>query len=220
MKIIVIGAGGHAGVCIDAINKSALGEIVGIIDSIQPIDSVVHGYKIIGRQSDLNNLKRRYGFDAAVIAIGDNYGRKMVFDEIIKQIPNLDFPQVIHPTAVVALTAKLGRGTILFSRAVVQNNCNIGEFCLLNTDAILEHDSVMEDFSTMSVRTATGGYVTLKSFSAVNIGSIVSNKLTIGYNSVVGAGSLLLQSLPDHVLAFGTPAKISRQRKEGEPYMK
>jgi acetyltransferase-like isoleucine patch superfamily enzyme len=46
------------------------------------------------------------------------------------------------------------------------------------------------------------------------------DRLNIGENTVVGSGSLVTKDLPDNVLAYGTPAKIIRQRKLGEKFIK
>jgi acetyltransferase-like isoleucine patch superfamily enzyme len=46
------------------------------------------------------------------------------------------------------------------------------------------------------------------------------DRVEIGENTVVGSGSLVVRSLPNNVLAYGSPAKIIRERKEGEKFLK
>ncbi len=66
---------------------------------------------------------------------------------------------------------------------------------------------------------ATGGGVLVGHHTAVSIGTTVLHGRTIGAHTVVGGGSLVVTDLPDHVVAYGTPARVVRARAEGEPYL-
>ena len=52
------------------------------------------------------------------------------------------------------------------------------------------------------------------------LGVTILDRVEIGQNTVVGSGALVVKSLPDNVLAYGNPAKIIRERKEGEKFLK
>jgi len=39
----------------------------------------------------------------------------------------------------------------------------------------------------------------------------VMPNVTIGENSIIGANSLVLEDIPDNVVAFGVPAKVRRK---------
>jgi len=56
--------------------------------------------------------------------------------------------------------------------------------------------------------------------AAVTLGVTVVDRISIGENTVVGAGALVLDSLPDNVLAYGSPARVVRAREPGERYLK
>ena len=64
------------------------------------------------------------------------------------------------------------------------------------------------------------GNVRVGAYTAVCLQAAVTEKCSIGAHSVVGAGSVVLTDLPDHVLAYGVPARIIRTRKEDEPYVR
>jgi len=81
----------------------------------------------------------------------------------------------------------------------------IGNFTFFATGAQVEHDCQIGDFSSISAGSVTGGYVKLGE---------------IGENTVVGSGSLVTKSLPDNVLAYGSPAKVMRNRVKGEKFLK
>ena len=54
------------------------------------------------------------------------------------------------------------------------------------------------------------GKVHLKKNSRIGSHSTVLPGVTIGENSIVGAHSLVIDDIPDNVIAFGVPAKVIR----------
>jgi len=61
--------------------------------------------------------------------------------------------------------------------------------------------------------------VHIGAFTAVGLGASVIHEVTIGPHTVIGAGAVVLVEVPDHVVAFGVPARVVRARAEGEPYL-
>jgi hypothetical protein len=51
------------------------------------------------------------------------------------------------------------------------------------------------------------------------LGSEYDLPLLIDAHSVVGACSLVVDDIPDQVVAFGSPARIIRSREPSEPYL-
>ena len=50
-------------------------------------------------------------------------------------------------------------------------------------------------------------------------GANVVHGITIGADTVVGAGALVLDNIPERVVAYGVPAVVARSREPGEPYL-
>jgi acetyltransferase-like isoleucine patch superfamily enzyme len=103
--------------------------------------------------------------------------------------------------------------------AVINPGCKVGDFCIVNTRASLDHDSVMGDFSSLAPAAVTGGNVQIGAFSVIAIGAIVAHAVRVGEHAVIGAGATVLRHVPDRVVAYGTPARIIRQREPGDPYL-
>lgn len=219
-NIILIGGGNHAHYTIDIIEKENKYNIVGIIDSVHDIGSDRFGYKILGRQENLKNIIEDYNVYGGIISIGDNWSRYKVYQQIIELIPNFNFINAIHPSVIVGTTTELGTGIIAMAGCIFNPKSKIGNFTFFATGAQVEHDNEIEDFASISAGSLTGGYVKLGKFSAITLGVTVADRVTIGKNTVVGAGSLVMKSLPDNVLAYGAPAKVIRNRIEGEKFLK
>lgn len=219
-NIVLIGGGNQSHYTIDIIEKEGKYNIIGIIDSIHEIDSDRFGYKILGRQENISQLIKKYNIEGGVISIGDNWGRYHVYNQILELAPTFKFVNAIHPSVIIGNNVKLGMGIVAMAGCIFNPKSTIGDFTFFATGAQIEHDCQIGDFSSISAGSITGGHVKLGKFSAITLGVTVVDRLEIGENTVIGSGSLVTKSLPDNVLAYGSPAKIIRNRIKGEKFLK
>ncbi|WP_455756629.1 acyltransferase [Sulfurimonas sp.] len=96
---------------------------------------------------------------------------------------------------------------------------DIGAFCYINAKyGVKLEDNVQigSHCSIYSVSTIDDktGKVYLKQNSRVGSHSTVLPGVTIGENSIIGAHSLVIDDIPDNVIAFGVPAKVIRKIDE------
>jgi len=220
MNIVLIGGGNQAHYTIDIIEKENKYNIIGIIDSVQEIGSIRFGYPILGRQEQLEELIKKHKIQAGIITIGDNWSRYNVFKQVVSLIPDFKFVNAIHPSVVIGSTTQLGVGIVAMAGCIFNPKAVIGDFTFFATGAQIEHDCEINDFSSVSAGSIMGGYVKIGRFSAITLGVTIMDRLTIGNNTVVGSGSLVTKSLPDNVLAYGSPAKIIKNREKGEKFLK
>lgn len=219
-NIVIIGGGNHCKCIIDILEYDASYNIIGVIDSIAEIGSSIAGYKVIGKQNELLKLMQEFSFDKGIIAVGDNYSRYIIEKELLNQFKDFTFINAIHPSAIISKSAIIGYGNVIMPGVVVNVGAKIHNHCIINTKSTLEHFSEMHNFSSLSAGVITGGYVTLKEFSAIALGVTVFDRVTIGVNSVIGSASLVNKDIPDHVLAFGVPAEVKRNREFNERFLK
>lgn len=201
-KVVIIGAGGHAKVIADIIEKSG-DEIVGFLDDNKEIGTtIIKEYKVIG---DLNNrfamavTKENLEF---IIAIGDNRKR-----EEISHSPNLKFYTAIHPSAQIGLDVEIQEGTVVMANSCINSSAKIGKHCIINTGSIIEHDNIIEDCVHISPNAALGGTVKIGENTHVGIGSIVKNNITICQNCIIGAGAVVVKDILEEGTYVGVPAR-------------
>jgi sugar O-acyltransferase (sialic acid O-acetyltransferase NeuD family) len=218
-KIIVFGASGHAKVVIDIIEKQKLYEIFGLIDSFKIKNSLLYDYKVLGDESYLPELVNKNDIYGIIVAIGDNYTRRVIVNKVLALCPNLNFINAIHPNAYIGKNVILGLGNVFMPGVVINSNTCINNFCIVNTNASVGHDSTLNDFSSVSPGVKIGGNFNLGFGSGISIGTTVIENITIGENTIVGAGAVVTKNIPDFVVAYGNPAKIIRSRTEDEKYL-
>ncbi len=201
-KVVIIGAGGHAKVIADIIEKSG-DEIVGFLDDDKKKGTnIIKEYKVLG---DFNNrfplaiANSGYEF---IIAIGDNKKR-----EEISHSPNLKFYTAIHPSAQIGLDVEIQEGTVVMANACINSSAKIGKHCIINTGAIIEHDNIIEDFVHISPNVALGGTVKIGKSTHVGIGSTIKNNITICENCKIGAGAVVVKDIKEEGTYVGVPVE-------------
>lgn len=218
-NILIFGASGHGSVVLDCIEKEGLYNPIGFIDSFKGKGLLINGYEVLGNEKDLPRLIERLNIYGIIVAVGDNWTRKIVADKIKIIAPSLKFVSSIHPTASIGKDTVVEEGSVILAGVIINANCRIGEHCILNTKSSLDHDSIMESYSSLAPNVCTGGNLHLEQFSAICLGSNVIEGIHIKSHTVVGAGSLVIQNLKSKVVAYGSPATIVRTRKVGDPYL-
>ena len=161
----------------------------------------------------------KYNIRGGIVAIGDNWTRSLVVDKVYKFCPGFRFITTIHPSVIISRDVVLGSGVAILAGVRINANSKIGDHCILNTNSILEHDGIMNNFSSLAPMACVGGGFLLGEFSALCLGAKCIDGITVGDHVVVGAGSVVLNDVPDNVVAFGTPAEIKNIRNIGAPYM-
>jgi sugar O-acyltransferase (sialic acid O-acetyltransferase NeuD family) len=218
-NVIIFGASGHGSVILDCLEKEGKYNVIGFVDSYKKKGYRLNGYQVIGSEFNLPYLINRFNIVGGIVAIGDNWIRKLIVDRITKIVPNFNFINTIHPKAIIGKDVLVGSGNVIMPGAIVNANSILHDFCIINTNSSLGHDGIMESYSSLAPSVCSGGNLHLGQYSAVSLGVNIINGIEIGNHSVIGAGSLVVENFGDNIVAYGSPAKVVRSRVVGEPYL-
>jgi sugar O-acyltransferase (sialic acid O-acetyltransferase NeuD family) len=218
-KILLIGSSWQASVLLDTIKLADLYTVVGYLDDTLPAGTVRNSYTVLGGLKDASRICSEDAVSDVVIGVGDNWWRRKLYTDLIRVCPNLRFPIIRHPSAIVAASARIGKGTAILAGSHVGPNSVVGDFCILNTSSSIDHDCTLADFSSIAPGVKTGGLVRIGECSAIGVGASISDRISIGSHSVVGTGAAVVRDIPDLVVAYGNPARVQRSRGEGERYV-
>ncbi len=210
-EIIIIGAGGHAVSIAEAVISNG-DKILYFVDKYKYKQTIL-GYEVC------KSIKKHKGIINIIIALGDNYQRQQVYLLLNKLYSNINFPAIIHETAVVSKFSKIGKGSVVLQNAVVGSNSIIGSFCIINTSASIDHDSKMSNFSSLAPASVTGGNVKIGMRSALCINATIKHDVIINKDVVIGANSYVDKEVKSNLIVFGTPAKIIKKRRIGDSYL-
>ena len=118
---------------------------------------------------------------------------------------------VIHPTAVIASSAKLGAGVFVGPLAVISSNTVIGDFCIIHIHASIGHDSAIGDYCAVLPGARISGNVTLGNRALIGSNAFVGAGLRIGDDCQVDALTYVVRDLPDnHLLSVRAKKPLLR----------
>ena len=210
--IVVIGAGGHAKVVMDAIALGDSYRTVAVCAMAEEVGGVLLGVPIVGTDEDLSRI-RAEGTAAAAIgigSIGDTAARTAAVQAARRA--GLKLPAIVHPRATVSPHAELGEGVFVAAGAVVGPGARIGPYAIVNTGVIIDHDCVIGEYVHISPNAALSGGVQVGDRTHIGTGASVIQYLSIGSDVLVGAGAVVVEDIPDEVVVVGNPARIVRSR--------
>ena len=189
--IILIGGGGHCKSVIDVIEQESKFEIAGIIDQPELLGSDVLGYSIIGTDSDLDYLAKKYKY--AIVTVGQ-IKSPLLRIKLFNLAIDIGFilPRITSPNAYISKHASIGNGVVVMHNAIVNASASIGDNCIINSKALIEHDCLISKHCHISTNATINGGVTVESGCFVGSGATTKELITISENSFIKAGSLVI----------------------------
>jgi sugar O-acyltransferase (sialic acid O-acetyltransferase NeuD family) len=200
VRLLVVGAGGHAKVVIDAAEAAGF-TIAGVIGA--PGDAP----ELLGHRVSPDGTQA-ISADGFIIAIGDNAVRARRFAEFAAS--GLAPVTVAHPSAVVGRDVAIGGGSFLAAGVIVNAGTRIGADTILNTACSVDHDCSIGEHSHVGPQVALCGAVNVGEGALLGVGSCASPGVSVGEWSIVGAGAAVVDDLPANTVCVGVPARPIR----------
>lgn len=204
-NVVIIGAGGHAKVIADIIDKSK-DIVVGFLDDNKTKGDIIikeKQYKVIGRIDDCKKIQLEYPEMEFIIAIGNNKVRK----QIAERYKDLKFYTAIHPSSQIALDVKIDEGTVVMANTSINTSAKIKKHCIINTGAVVEHDNIIEDYVHVSPNATLCGTVQIGELTHIGAGTTIKNNISICHACIIGAGSVVIKNINEPSTYIGIPAR-------------
>jgi len=205
-RLVIVGAGGFGREVLqwarDAWPDHA-DRIAGFLsDDLRRLDGFSTGLEILGRVDAYEKIPGDY----LLLGIGVAYARRMVAERLTDR--GAEFATLVHPTAVVAGSARVGRGSIVCPGAIVSDSARLGNCVLVNYYASLGHDASVGDFAVLSPYATLGGGATIGEDVFLGLHASVGPGRMIGARSKVSANSCALSDVPSSSIVFGVPGCV------------
>ena len=208
MRLLILGAGAHGCAIADLIADGAGPTVVGFADADPALTGRrVLGLPVVGDDAAALEAVRAGHANGALVGVGNTAmaTRRRLFELLVAhEIPR---PPVVHPRAVVARSAAVDDGTVVFAGAVVGARVRIGANAVLYSGAIVEHDSVVEPHAYLSPGVVLAGAVTIREGAFLGAGAVVLPGVEIGRDAVIAAGAVVTTSVGAAERVAGVPAR-------------
>ncbi|QAU24994.1 acetyltransferase [Dyella sp. M7H15-1] len=201
--VVMIGAGGHAKVCIELLR--AMGRSVDFCIGNAGAAQTCLGVPVVEGDEYMAKL-RKQGYEEAFIAIGSNSLR----NRLGIQAMNLGYKLVnaISPVAQISPSASIGNGVAIMAGVIINAETIIGDLAVINTGASIDHDCHIGRAVHIAPQCALAGNVTIASEAFLGVGCKVIPGIKIGENTTLGAGAVAIRNIPANMKAVGVPARI------------
>lgn len=205
--IIILGAGGHAKVLIDALQRQSA-NILGITDpDSKKIGENILGVPVIGDDGAINT----YNNDSIKLVNGigmvtNKTTRQQIFYHFKRQ--GYSFSSIIHDSAILSFDATLSEGIQIMAGAVIQPGCKIGTNSIINTRASIDHDTIIGAHVHIAPGVTISGGVQIGDGTLVGSGVTIIQGVRIGENTTVAAGAVVIRDVPNGVTVMGVPARV------------
>lgn len=206
LPIIILGAGGHAKVMIDALLASSA-VIAGVVDPDLTLTGTnILGVPVLGGDDVVNKFPpSQVQLVNGLGSVGLPVKRQQLFERF-KGL-GYNFATVVHPSAVVASDVVLGEGAQVMAGAVIQPGCRIGLNSIVNTRASVDHDCIIGDHVHIAPGVTLSGGIAVGTCSHIGTGATVIQGISIGNGGLVAAGSVVTRDISDGLMVRGVPAR-------------
>jgi sugar O-acyltransferase (sialic acid O-acetyltransferase NeuD family) len=200
IDLLVIGAGGHAKVVLEAILAQGVVDNINLTDQ----DEQTVGKKLLEKFVVEPLMHWEKSPEIVHVAIGNNVSRKRVAQLAFQH--GKQFMSIIHPDANISSFASIGKGSFVAAKSVIAADCTIEFSCIINHGAVVDHDCVIGAFSHIAPNATVCGGVTIGCGSLVGAGSVILPGIKVGENAVIGAGATVIKDVPKRLVVGGVPA--------------
>jgi sugar O-acyltransferase (sialic acid O-acetyltransferase NeuD family) len=207
--IIVLGAGGHARVLIDALQQLGT-NIMGITDPDKTLwGQTFMDVDILGPDEKIFDIHpERILLVNALGSTQSTKARQKLFETW--QQRGYTFATIVHLKSVLASSVTLAEGVQVLAGAVINPYTTVGMNTIVNTGVVLEHDCIIGDHVHLAPGVRVAGNVSIGRGTHVGIGSTVIQGLTLGENCLIAAGAVVIRSVSDYSVVMGVPGKSVR----------
>ena len=205
-ELVVIGAGGHAKMVIEAARSQAELHVVACLDLQTSLTDCL-GVRVFEESDERIDSFHRSG-SYFFVALGDNRLREKVTQRLADK--GCRIATIISGSATVSPSASIGEGTVVMPNATIGACARVGKGAILNTASSIDHDTLIEDFVHIAPGCHLAGNVKVDAGSMLGIGTCVVPSIHIGAWATLGANSTVIRDVPSHSTWVGSPARCVR----------
>jgi N-acetylglucosamine-1-phosphate uridyltransferase (contains nucleotidyltransferase and I-patch acetyltransferase domains) len=114
----------------------------------------------------------------------------------------MKFRAVIHPSAYVSSSCRIGRGVIVGPNVTIGPNVAIGDYTLLNARVSVGHDAQIGSCNIVSPNVAFTGFAKVGDDNFFGLNSAVLPRVSIGNGNTIAAGMIVDKDVGNGEVVF------------------
>ena len=194
--VLVYGGGGHGKSLIELIRAEDRYRVAGVIDDGVMAGQSILDVPVLGGRAVLPEAHRR-GARLAVNAVG-GIGNIQSRVDVFRLLEDESFqcPSVVHPSAWVEPSAKVGEGVQLFPHAYVGSDTNLSYGVIINTSAVVSHDCRIGPYANIAPGSLLAGSVSVGEAVLIGMGVTINLEVGIGARARIGNSAVVKSDVP------------------------
>lgn len=141
--------------------------------------------------------------DRFLFAVGDVDVKQRVVSTLKRK--GAQFISLIHPTARVFPTARIGEGVVICPFVTVSDCAEVGDFVTLNYYSSCGHDTKIGPYCILSPYAIVGGASILEERVFMGMHATVAPCKQVGRGSKISANSAAMYDVPPNTFVYGVP---------------
>ncbi len=170
------------------------------------------GLNVIGNLSRIEADFESKAFDFLFIGIGDGQMkiRKEMFNRHKGKIP---FANIIHPSAVIDSSSKLGEGILILPNCTVDYMTEIKDNVTLHSGCIVSHHTLIGNHNFCAPGVHFSGLIKTGECNFFGTGSVIKDCISIENDNIIGAGAVVIRDMKSNSVVVGSPAREIRKNQ-------
>jgi sugar O-acyltransferase (sialic acid O-acetyltransferase NeuD family) len=197
-EIVVAGCGGFAKEIIGYISQDIKKGIIsgikfkGVVISYEEYKKFDIGLTYLGNEHEYEIEENDY----FIVPVGNIAIRNDIIN--ILEERGAKFFTYIHPSAYIAPSCTIGKGSIVCPFCIINENARVGDHVVLNIYCSIGHDSVLGDNSVMSPYCTLNGYVKTGKNLFMGTRSTILMRVNVGNNCSISVHSFVKSDKGDN----------------------
>lgn len=215
LPIVIIGKGGlgkKIEYTIKEINKYSKNDVYEFLGYVDDSGELEDKKDLLGKIEKINEIAKNK-IIGVILGIGKPKIKSEIY-EYIKNVKNIVFPNIIHPTVFMYDDIKMGIGNVIASGVNICASVEIGDFNFINLSSTIGHDVKIKNFCVINPLSSISGNVILENKILVGTGANILQNLKIGESVIVGGGALINRNCELKCTYIGVPGRKLNGNKE------
>ena len=216
-EIVIVGAGGFAREVRQIFAPQLTGDNVRFKGYLGKDHGAGHDPSIEGCVLGDPEQYQPDGSDRFVLAIGNMEARQRIVESL--RAKGARMLSLVHPLALVADSARLGEGVLIYPYAVVSHDAVLDDCVKLNFFTCVGHNASLGKYCLLAPYATVNGFSVLEDLVYMSTHSTVGPQVRVGQGATISANSCATRDVPAKRLCSEFPGSYEPRSTfdDGEP---